>query len=127
MIANLLLLVPQAGSLVGAGWRLFVSPAGRRVAVFAIGIAGAFAFGWSLKARLDRTATLQAIVLKQRIDLEAARQTAEQAAATAVALSDAEQKNQEVIRGLERRLAALPQNNACSLDDTTARSLRRLR
>ena len=77
MIANLLMLVPGAGPFLAAGWRLLSTPAGRRIVIFTAGIAASFGFGWSLKARLDRSATLQAVIAKQRIDLRAARDTAE--------------------------------------------------
>jgi len=127
MIANLLLFIPGAGPFLAAGWRLLATPAGRRVAIFTFGIAASFAFGWSLKARLDRSATLQAVIAKQRIDLQAAKDTAEQAAATTAALSDTDSKNQDVIRDLQNRLARQPQSGACTLDDATARGLRRLR
>ena len=70
---------------------------------------------------------LQAVIAKQRIDLEAARDTAEQAAATAAALSDTDARNQEIIRDLQDRIAQQPQGGACALDDAAARGLRRLR
>ena len=127
MIANLLLFIPGAGPFLAAGWRLLTTPAGRRVVVFALGIASSFVFGWSLKARLDRSATLQAVIAKQRIDLQAAKDTAEHAAATAAALSDTDSRNQDVIRDLQDRLARQPQSSACTLDDAAARGLRRLR
>lgn len=127
MIANLMLLIPGAGPFLAAGWNLLATPRGRRAAVFTFGIAASFAFGWSLKARLDRSATLQAVVAKQRIDLAAAKDTAEQAAVTAAALSDTDAKNQEIIRDLQDRLAMQPQGGACALDDAAARGLRRLR
>ena len=127
MIGNLLLFIPGAGPFLAAGWTMLNSPTGRRVAIFAIGIGASFCFGWSLKARLDRSATLQAVIAKQRIDLEAARDTAEQAVATASALSDTDTKNQEIIRDLQNRIARQPQSGACALDDAAARGLRRLR
>ena len=127
MIANLLLFIPGAGPFLAAGWRLLTTPAGRRVAILTLGMAASFAFGWSLKTRLDRSATLQAVIAKQRIDLQAAKETAEQAAATAAALSDTDSKNQDVIRDLQDRLASEAQSSACTLDDAAARSLRRLR
>jgi hypothetical protein len=127
MNANLLLLIPGAGRVLAAGWRLLTTPTGRRVVIFTLGIAASFAFGWALKARLDRGATLQAVIAKQRIDLRAAKDTAEQAAATVSALSDTDAKNQDVIRDLQNRLATQPQSSACTLDDAAARGLRRLR
>jgi hypothetical protein len=127
MIANLLLFIPGAGPFLATGWRLLTTPTGRRVAIFTLGIAASFTFGWSLKGRLDRSATLQAVIAKQRIDLQAAKETAEQAAATAAALSDTDSKNQDVIRDLQDRLASEAQSSACTLDDAAARSLRRLR
>jgi hypothetical protein len=127
MIAKLLLFIPGAGPFLAAGWRLLTTSAGRRVAILALGVAASFAFGWSLKGRLDRSATLQAVIAKQSIDLQAARDTAEQAAATAAALWDTDSKNQEIIRDLQNRLARQPQSSACTLDDATARGLRRLR
>lgn len=127
MIANLLSFIPGAGPFLAAGWQLLTTPTGRRVAILALGVAASFAFGWSLKGRLDRSATLQAVIAKQRIDLRAAQDTAEQAAATAVVLSDTDAKNQDVIRDLQDRLARQPQSSACTLDDAAARGLRRLR
>lgn len=126
MIGNLLL-IPGAGPLLAAGWNMIATPAGRRVVVFTLGIAASFACGWSLKARLDRSASLQAVIAKQRIDLAAARDTAEQAATTVAALSDNDAKNQEIIRDLQHRLTRRPQSGACALDDAAARGLRRLR
>jgi len=127
MIANLLLFIPGAGPFLAAGWRLLTTPTGRRVAILTLGMAASFAFGWSLKTRLDRSATLQAVIAKQRIDLQAARDTAEQPAAMAAALSDTDTKNQEIIRDLQSSLARQPQSSACTLDDAAARGLRRLR
>jgi hypothetical protein len=105
MIANLLLFIPGAGPFLAAGWRLLTTPTGRRVAILTLGMAASFAFGWSLKTRLDRSATLQAVIAKQRIDLRAAADTAEQAAATAAAPSDTDSKNQDVIRDLQQATA----------------------
>lgn len=127
MIANLLLLIPGAGPFLAAGWNVLASPAGRRAAVVTLGIASSFVLGWSLKARLDRSGTLQVVIAKQRIDLKAAKDTAEQAAATAAALSDTDTRNQEIIRDLQDRLATQPRGGTCTLDDAAARGLRRLR
>lgn len=138
MIGHFLLLIPGVGPFLAAGWNLLSTPTGRRIIFFAVGIATSFMFGWSLKARLDRSATLQAVIAKQQIDLRAAKDAAEQAAVTAAFLSDTDTKNQEIIRDLETRLAQRPpiqqhaatqrpQGGPCALDDATARSLRRLR
>jgi hypothetical protein len=130
MIANLLMLVPGAGPFLAAGWRLLSTPAGRRVVVFTAGIAASFGCGWSLKARLDRSATLQAVIAKQRIDLRAARDTANAANAIAADIATRDANNQEIIRDLQRdlqlKLAQRPAG-ACVLDDASARGLRRLR
>ena len=125
MIANLLLLIPGAGPFLAAAWPCYRR---RRAArrILTVGMAGAFAGGWSLKARLDRSATLQAVIAKQRIDLQAAHDIAEPAAVTADCALDTDANNQEVIRDLQLRLAQRP-SGACALDPAAADSLRRLR
>ena len=120
---NPLHVVPGVGPFVAAAWSFIASPIGRLLVVAAV----AFGGGYATKARLDRSATLQAVIAKQRIDLKAAKDTAEQAAATAAALSDSDTTNQEVIRELQDRLDNQPKIGPCALDDATARGLRRLR
>ncbi len=104
-------------------WSLLTSRIGQMLLASTL----AFGGGYALKARLDRSATLQAVIAKQRIDLEAARDTAEEASATVATLSQTDGKNQEVIRDLQNRLVQPAQNNPCVLDDATAHGLRRLR
>ena len=120
---NPLTFIPGAGPLLGAAWTFIASPIGRLAIVGAV----AFAGGYALKARMDRSATLQAVIAKQRIDLRVATENAEQAAATAASLSETDAKNQETIRELQDRIDTLPKVGACALDDAAARSLRRLR
>lgn len=127
MIANLLLLIPGAGPFLAAAWRMLSTPAGRRVVILTIGMAGAFAAGWSLKARLDRSATLQAVIAKQRIDLKAAHDVADAANAVTADIALRDANNQEVIRDLQLKLAHRPSGNRCALDPAAADSLRRLR
>ena len=62
-------LIPGVGPFLGAAWTFIASPIGARSLIVG---AGAFGGGYALKARLDRSATLQAVIAKQRIDLEAA-------------------------------------------------------
>ena len=120
---NPLYVIPGVGPFLAAAWSFIASPIGRLLVVGAV----AFGGGYATKARLDRSATLQAVIAKQRIDLRAAKDTAEQEDATAAALSDSDAKNQEVIRELQDRLDRQPKIGACALDDATARGLRRLR
>lgn len=130
-----LLLIPGAGPYLAAGWTFLSSPIGRLLIVGAV----AFVGGWQAKAYLDEAATARAVIAKQRIDLKAAKDTAEQAAKTVATLSDADAKNQEIIDGLKSKLAerpavapaspGCPAHPVCSraLGDDGARSLRRLR
>ena len=127
MIANLLLLIPGAGPFLAAAWRMLSTPAGRRAVILTVGIAGAFTAGWSLKARLDRSATLQAVIVKQRIDLQAAHDVADAANAVTADIALRDANNQEVIRDLQLKLAQRPAGNRCALDPAAADSLRRLR
>ena len=120
---NRLFFIPGVGPFLGAAWTFIASPIGRLVIVGAV----AFGGGYALKARMDRSATLQAIIAKQRIDLRAATETAEQVAATAASLSETDARNQETIRELQERIDNLPKVGACALDDAAARGLRRLR
>ena len=73
--------IPGVGPFLAAALSFIASPIGRLVVVGAVAFGGCYA----TKARLDRSATLQAVIAKQRIDLRAAKDTAEQAAATAAA------------------------------------------
>lgn len=135
MIGNFLLLIPGAGPFLAAGWNLLATPTGRRVVVFAVSIAASFTFGWSLKARMDRSATLQAVIAKQQIDLRAATQAAEDASAVVADLSETGAANQEIIDDLNERLRKRPAvasaPAACRdtgiADDAIARRLRQLR
>jgi hypothetical protein len=102
-------------------WSFVASPLGRLVAVGAVALALGFAQGWSLKARLDRSATLQAVIAKQRIDLAAARQKEADDASTIDTLQTAEAFNQERIRDLTSK------PGTCIADDAAARGLRRLK
>ena len=120
---NPLYFIPGAGPLLGAAWTFIASPIGRLVIVGAV----AFGGGYALKARMDRSATLQAVIARQRIDLKAQTEAAEQAAATAASLSETDARNQETIRELQDRIDKSPKANACALDDAAARGLRRLR
>ena len=108
-------------------WSFIASPLGRLVATGAIALTVGFAQGWSLKARLDRSATLQAVIAKQRIDIAAARETAEAASAVAADVAQRDANNQEIIRDLQERLARHAPDHRCALDPAAADSLRRLR
>ena len=71
-------LIPGLGPVLAAfsaAWSFLASPFGRLLAVAAV----AFVGGWQAKAHLDETATARAVIAKQRIDLRAAQDTAEQA------------------------------------------------
>jgi hypothetical protein len=120
---NPLSFLPGVGPFLGAAWTFIASPAGRLAIVGAV----AFGSGYALKARMDRSSMLQAVIAKQRIDLRAATETAAQVAATAASLSETDAKNQETIRELQERIDTLPKVGACALDDAAARGLRRLR
>lgn len=102
------------------------NPIGRLIGVGAIMLVLGFAQGYAVKARLDRSATLQAVIAKQRIDLDAANDTAAQAQTTAAALSAADAANQETIRDLQKPKGPTPAA-VCNADDAAARGLRRLR
>jgi hypothetical protein len=69
---------------------------------------------------------LRAVIAKTRIDLAAARDTAEAANAVVAELSGTDAKNQEMIRDLQLKLSRRPADH-CALDDAAAGSLRRLR
>lgn len=101
--------------------RFLASPIGRTVLVAALCFAG----GWHAKARLDRIATAHAVIAKQRIDIEAAEESATAAHAVIAALSRQESENQETIRDLQLKLAQ--RSDRCTLDRDTAERLRRIR
>jgi hypothetical protein len=117
MIAALLA-VPYLGPALSAA----VSPLGRTVLVIALSFAG----GWHAKGKLDDAATARALVAKTRIDLAAARDTADAANAVVAELSATDTRNQEIIRDLQLALSQRPAH-ACTLDPAAADSLRRLR
>jgi vacuolar-type H+-ATPase subunit I/STV1 len=112
--------IPGSELVVGA-WRLLAAPIGRIALVAAV----AFSGGWHIKARLDRSATQQAVVAKQRIDLRAAQDAVDGANAVLDDLSRRDAANQEVIRDLERKLGQMA-GATCSLDDAAARELLRI-
>ena len=127
-------LVPGVGPLVAvvsAGWSALASPFGRLLAVAAI----AFMGGWQAKAHLDEAATLRAVITKQRIDLTAARETAETANTMAAEIAQRDARNQEIIDDLHARLAqrhsdpatGAPAGHGCALDPAAVGGLRRLR
>jgi hypothetical protein len=107
-------------------WSFIASPLGRLVATGGLALALGFAQGWSLKARLDRSATLQAVIAKQHIDIAAARESAEAASAVVADIAQRDANNQEIIRDLQDRLAQHAPNR-CVLDPAAAERLRRLR
>ena len=119
---NPLYFIPGVGPFLGAAWSFIASPIGRLVIVGVV----AFGGGYATKARLDRSATLQAVIAKQRIDLRAARDTADAANAIVADISIRDADNQEIIRDLQLKLTQRPAG-ACVLDDASARGLRRLR
>lgn len=102
-------------SIIFALWSFATSPFGRLVVVGFAALSFGFFQGYELKAKFDRSATLSAIITKQRIDLEAAQSAAADAQKTATELAAIDAKNQEIIRGL--------QGNSCKLDDAGARRL----
>ena len=114
-------------SLLLAAWAFVVSPIGRLVTVGGFSLALGFSQGWAIKARMDRSATLQAVVAKQRIDLKAAQDSADQANAVVSDISARDAANQEIIRDLQFRLSQVPAGNRCTLDPAAADGLRRLR
>lgn len=110
------------GGMIASAWSLLTSPGGRLLAAAAV----AFIAGWEAKARLDQTATLRAIISKQRIDLQAAREIADSASAAVTEIATRDSRHQEIIHDLQLRLAQRPAG-ACALDDAAARGLRRLK
>lgn len=104
MIATLLSAL-AIGRRAGSAAGVF---AGSRIGQLAITAALAFAGGYSLKAKLDRTETFQAIVNKQRVDLQAARETTENTVATLTQLAEADAHNEGVINDLRTKLATRP-------------------
>ena len=114
-------------SLLLAAWAFVGSPIGRLVAVGGFSLLLGFSQGWAIKARMDRSATLQAVIAKQRIDLKAAQDAAEQANAVANDISASDANNQEIIRDLQSRLSQAPAANRCTLNPAAADGLRRLR
>ena len=127
-------LIPGIGPLlaaISAAWSALASPFGRVLAIAAI----AFVGGWQAKAHLDEAASLRAVISRQRIDLAAARETADTASAMAAEIAQRDVRNQEIVNDLQAKLAqraadpALrPQaGNSCTLDPVTADGLRRLR
>jgi hypothetical protein len=114
-------------SFLLAAWTFVASPVGRLVAVGGMSLLLGFSQGWAIKARMDRSATLQAVVAKQRIDLKAAQDAADQASAVATDIAARDAANQEVIRDLQIKLAQRPAGDRCTLDPVAADGLRRLR
>lgn len=102
-------------------WSLLTSQIGRLIGVGAIALTFGFYQGWSLKAKFDRSATLQAIVAKQRIDLDALKQKEADDAATIATLATDNDANQERIRALSQT------TGACVADDAAAGRLRAIR
>jgi hypothetical protein len=123
LAARALALGVPGGGIAVAAFDALVSPAGRLALIAAL----AFWGGWEAKARIDEAATLRAVIAKTRVDLAAARDTAEAANAVVAELSSIDAKNQEIIRDLQLELSQRPAVNTCPLDDAAARSLRRLR
>jgi hypothetical protein len=126
-------LIPGIGPLLGAvsaAWSVLAAPFGRLLAIAVV----AFVGGWQAKARLDEVATLRAVISKQRIDLTAARETADTASAVAAEVAQRDSRNQEIIDDLQARLAQRPSDPAaraagdgCALDPAAVGGLRRLR
>jgi hypothetical protein len=124
-MSPLISLIPGAGPALAAAsglWSVLTSRAGRIAIVAAV----AFIGGWQAKGRLDEAATLRAVISKQRIDLQAAQQTADSANAIIADIATRDGKHQEIIHDLQLRLAQRP-GGACALDDAAAHGLRRLR
>jgi hypothetical protein len=99
----------------------FLSPIGRLIAVGVLALGFGFYQGYALKARLDRSATLSAIVDKQRIDIDAAKQKQADDEATISGLAAKDKANQEKIDELSKT------PGTCTIDDAAARRLRSLR
>lgn len=114
-------------SILLAIWAFISSPIGRLIAVGGLALVLGFSQGWSLKARFDRSATLQAVITKQRIDLKAAQDVADTANSVIAEISIRDANNQEIIRDLNAKLAKAPVGNTCVLDPAAAGSLRKLR
>jgi hypothetical protein len=111
-------------------WSFISSPIGRLVSVGGLSLVLGFSQGWSLKARLDRSATLQAVITKQRIDLKAAQDVADTANTVIAEISLRDANNQDIIRDLNEKLSEKSSKNPvgrCVLDPAAAGSLRRLR
>jgi hypothetical protein len=127
-------LIPGVGpvlSVFTATWSFVASPVGRLLAVAAV----AFVGGWQAKAHLDEAASLRAVISKQRIDLTAARETADTANAIVTQIAQHDARNQEIISDLQARLSQRPSvaptgspaGNDCTLDPAAVGGLRRLR
>ena len=114
-------------SILLAVWTFISSPIGRLITVGGFALVLGFSQGWSLKARLDRSATLRAVVDKQRIDLKAAQDVADTANSVIAEIAQRDANNQEIIRDLNGKLAKAPAGNSCALDPAAAGSLRRIR
>jgi hypothetical protein len=114
-------------SILLAVWTFISSPIGRWIAGISIALVLGFSQGWAIKARLDRSATLQTVIAKQRIDLKAAQDVADTANTAIAEMAKTDNANQETIRDLQTALSKKPQAAGCTLDDPTARGLRRLR
>jgi hypothetical protein len=132
-VSALLSVIPGIGpvlSAASAAWSFLASPVGRLLVVAAI----AFIGGWHGKARLDEAASLRALIAKQRIDLVAARHTADAANAVVADIAQRDARNQEIISDLQTRLSQRPPHsaigapaNGCALDPAAVGGLRRLR
>ena len=127
-------LIPGIGPVIAAAsaaWSGLASPFGRLLAVAAV----AFVGGWQAKAHLDEAASLRAVISKQRIDLTAARETADTANAMATEIAQRDVRNQEIISDLQAQLAQRSSDpaartatgNGCALDPAAVGGLRRLR
>jgi hypothetical protein len=127
-------LVPGIGPVLAAlsaAWSFLASPVGRLIAVAAV----AFVGGWQAKAHLDEAASLRAVISKQRIDLAAARETADTANAMVAEIAQRDATNKEIISDLQARLSQRPSDsagrppvgNGCALDPAAVDGLRRLK
>lgn len=104
-----------------AALALLANPLARTALIALLAAGGGVWLGWDVRDRICDAATARAIIAKQRIDLDAAKQKEADDAATIGNLTDIDKANQEKIRDLANR------PNACLADDAVARGLRDLR
>jgi hypothetical protein len=113
--------------VLSAVWSFVTSRIGSVITAGVVCLALGFSQGWSLKSKLDRSATDRQIIAKQRLDLEAAQDTAKQANAVLADLAEKDRTNEGVIDDLRTKLAHAKPSNACNVDESIRGSLRRLK